>query len=91
MAWNEAHTWAQTTQDGTDRREVRVTPLTEWQVYFYRTGAWSNPLSSTGTDPAVNNSLPDGIRLVLTLPQGHPLMGPLVRDWARSNTAGALP
>lgn len=89
-AWNEAHTWVQSSQDSIDRREVRVTALAEWQVFFYRTGAWGNPLSSSGADPAVNNNLPDGIRLVLTLPQGHPLMGPLVRDWARSNSAGAL-
>lgn len=90
-AWNEAHTWARTTPNTPDPREVRIAPLADWQVFFYRTGAWGNPLSSTGADPTVSNSLPDGIRLALTLPQGHPLMGPLVRDWARSNTGGALP
>ncbi len=45
-AWAQAAQWAQNPGDEERRYEVAVTPLTEWQVYFYRNDAWTNPLSS---------------------------------------------
>jgi general secretion pathway protein J len=59
-----------------------MTDVSEWQLYYYRGNAWSNAQSSAGTvavapapggasAPAVvQNPLPDGVRLVLSLPEG---------------------
>jgi len=90
-AWAAANAWVQGADTSTRTREVRITALPQWQLFYYRTGAWSNPLSSAGTGPGAEANLPEGIRLVLTLPPNHPLPGTLVRDWTRNHTAGAPP
>lgn len=99
-AWLQAAQWAQNPGDEAKKREVSITPLAQWQIYFYRGDAWSNPLSSDGGSTAPSNqalttpttgattAMPDGIRLVLTLPPGHALHGPLTRDWVRPTLAG---
>lgn len=102
-AWQQAALWAQNPSDALKTREVVIAPLTQWQIYFYRGDTWSNPLSSAGgsTAPlstplapslpaanAPNTSLPDGVRLVLTLPTGHALHGSLTRDWVRPTLGG---
>jgi general secretion pathway protein J len=52
-AWNQAARWGQNPSDEDRRLEVRVTPLERWQIFFYRGGAWTNPLSSAdGSAPA---------------------------------------
>jgi general secretion pathway protein J len=76
-AWSSAAQWAQSPSDQARTQEVAITALAQWQVYYFRGGAWSNPLSSAG------GALPDGVRLVLTLASPHPLAGTLTRDWAR--------
>ncbi|MDZ7938230.1 MAG: prepilin-type N-terminal cleavage/methylation domain-containing protein [Rhodoferax sp.] len=88
-AWADAHAWAQGATQFTDA-EVRIVALDQWQLYFYRGGAWSNPLSSAGagTDAEAGNNIPDGIQLVLTVAVGHPLAGTLTRNWARTTVAG---
>ncbi|WP_138514433.1 PulJ/GspJ family protein [Rhodoferax bucti] len=87
-AWAAASAWAQGTESPELRaREVAITGLEQWQLFFYRGGAWSNPLSSTGTPDMA--TAPDGVRLVLTLPASHPLAGSLVRDWASGALTGA--
>ena len=83
-AWQQAAVWAQNPGDAERRREVSITPLAEWQVFYFRNDAWSNPLSSAGAAPAA----PDGVRLVLTLPPGESLSGTLTRDWVRPTVAG---
>jgi general secretion pathway protein J len=80
------------------QREVAVMPLAQWQVFYFRENAWSNPLSTPGTTaeapnpnpgaspnpaPAAGSVLPDGVRLVLDLPPGRALAGQLSRDWVR--------
>ena len=45
-----------------------------------------NPIE-TGAGPAL--VLPDGIRVVLTLPEGQPLTGTLTKDWIRPTLGGA--
>ena len=89
-AWSQAARWGQNPSDADRSLEVRITPLASWQVFFYRSGAWSNPLSSgdaaTSTSPkaAPNTTMvPDGVRLLLTLPPDLALSGLLTRDWAR--------
>ena len=115
-AWNQAANWGQNPSDDDRRFEVRITPLAGWQIFFYRGGAWTNPLSSADSgapaervatppaggasapampnlgngagigDPQRSNTagaMPDGVRLVLTLPPGQAISGVLTRDWAQ--------
>ena len=102
-AWQAADQWAQTPGEDDRRLEVAITPLQEWQIFYFRSDAWSNPLSSAATTPpaltsgltaaaalAVTQSvaLPDGVRLALTLPAGQPLSGRISRDWVRATLGG---
>ena len=45
-AWERADQWSQTPGDAERRLEVAVTPLQEWQIFYYRSDAWTNPMSS---------------------------------------------
>ena len=112
IAWNRAAQWAQNPGAAEIKDEVRITPLAQWQIYYFRGNAWTNPLSSdnasaparqvpagppssesTGTPPRGIRSgplsenpdlaLPDGVRLVLTLPAGQALNGIITHDWVR--------
>lgn len=100
-AWLQADQWSQNPGDVMRREEVAVTPLAEWQVFYYRGNAWSNPLSSDAAQPdpapgaaapaAASRSvgtLPDGVRLVLDLPPGGAVTGRLTRDWVRPTVGG---
>jgi len=99
---------------------VRITPLLGWQIFFFRGGAWTNPLSSadaaaqtslpqspargaggslfaglgTNGEPTAkvatgSKAMPDGVRLVLTLPAELAVSGVINRDWARSGLGAA--
>jgi general secretion pathway protein J len=85
QAWLEAATWAQSPNEASRAREVSIVPLVDWQLFYYRGDAWTNPGSSS--DNASIN--PDGVRLILTLPEGLPLVGKITRDWIRPNAVGA--
>jgi general secretion pathway protein J len=101
LAWQKAQLWAQTPSDEDRLREVRTVAVDQWQIYYYRGNAWSNPLSSSGT-PDVSTSVgqgavpgsvgttavPDGVRLVLTLSPGQTISGALTRDWVRGVIGG---
>jgi general secretion pathway protein J len=118
VAWQAAAQWAQNPGDALKAREVLVSPMSEWQVFFYRSDAWTNPLSSEG-NVAVGNTaatagftgigtlgaataqaisqgvnaltvapIPEGVRLVLTLPPGLAISGTLTRDWVRPTLGG---
>ena len=92
QAWQQAAVWAQTPRAEDRLREVRTVPIDQWQVFYYRNNAWTNPLSSAdAAEPsaaAPNTAtggaalaLPDGVRLVLTLSPGQAVSGVLTRDW----------
>ncbi|MCJ0764939.1 PulJ/GspJ family protein [Variovorax terrae] len=102
-AWDRAALWAQNPSDEEKKREVAIVPLEQWQIFYYRSDAWTNPLSSDGTTPpsggttppgtppttgTTTAAVPDGVRLVLTLPPGQALSGTLVRDWVRPIVGG---
>ena len=101
-AWAVAAQWAQNPGDDEKRREVRIASLSQWQIFFHRGGAWTNPLSSTGAPLAgvagqllgvlapagADVSMPDGVRLVITLPAGQALSGVITRDWVRPTLGG---
>lgn len=93
LAWQKAQGWAQTPSDDDRVREVRTVTLEQWQIFYYRGNAWSNPLSSAGAaegasavSPAA--TVPDGVRLVLTLSPGQAIHGTLTRDWVRGLIGG---
>ena len=96
QAWEQAALWAQNPGEEQKRREVAITPLADWTLYFYRDGAWTNPQSSSATGtppadtvgPAADTSIPDGVRLVLTLPPGQAMAGVLTQDWVRPTVGG---
>ncbi len=61
-------------------------PVSAWQLFYYRGDAWSNPLSSAGVvNGAQESALPDGVRLILTLPASASPSGAVTLDWVRSN------
>jgi general secretion pathway protein J len=91
--WQRADLWSQNPGDAERRYEVAVTPLQEWQLFYFRGNAWTNPQSSAagnpavappaGTPPGTPAPIPDGVRLVLNLPAGQAISGMLTRDWVR--------
>jgi general secretion pathway protein J len=95
-AWARAAQWAQNPGDEEKKFEVSIAALDEWKVFYFRADAWTNPLSSNGAPPPPNGekpvgpdlTLPDGVRLVLTLPANEVLGGTLTRDWVRLSLGG---
>jgi general secretion pathway protein J len=81
QAWELAQRWGQNPSSDLLQQEVQLMPLKEWQLFYFRDNAWTNPLSSAGTDTA-NNVLkaPDGIKLVLYINPGEKL----TLDWVRA-------
>jgi general secretion pathway protein J len=78
---------------------VDIVPLDDWQIFFFRENAWTNPQSSDITttvsvpltvaaDSASSGRMPDGIRLVLALPAGQAISGTITRDWVRPTLGG---
>ena len=92
VAWQQAALWAQNPNEQERQREVRIVPLDQWQIFYYRDDAWSNPLSSAGINsatPAANSALiPDGVRLALTLSPGQAISGVVTRDWVHATVGG---
>ena len=104
-AWNQASRWAQNASTIDRALEVAVVPLEDWQIFYFRSDAWTNPLSSEGSQavvaPAVPASgasavpvavaqavVPEGIRLVLTLPARQAMGGKITLDWVRPTLGG---
>ncbi|MDZ4102454.1 MAG: prepilin-type N-terminal cleavage/methylation domain-containing protein [Hydrogenophaga sp.] len=90
-AWQRAADWGRgassTTAAGADS-SLAVIGVAQWQVFYHRGETWGNPLSSVGTEAAssgtpATNSMPNGVRLQLTLTGGQGLNGELLRDWVR--------
>ena len=81
-AWQLASQWARSPGEAERRFETALLPLQEWQIFYYRGGAWSNALSSSGAAPgAAAVAIPEGVRLQITLPPSQALAGRLTRDW----------
>jgi general secretion pathway protein J len=101
-AWQQADQWSQNPADVQRRSEVSVVPLQEWQLFYFRGDAWTNPMSSDaqGLAPGANPPgaaapaarqtaiVPDGVRLVLELPGGGALSGRITRDWVNPTVGG---
>ncbi|QXZ09830.1 prepilin-type N-terminal cleavage/methylation domain-containing protein [Comamonas sp. Y33R10-2] len=88
-AWSQAAQWGRNPSSDQMRRETVLLPLDLWRVYYYRSNAWTNPLSSDQSSASVSNpsgtstmpTVPDGIRIELTLPAGRALNGVMTIDW----------
>lgn len=101
QAWQRADLWSQSQGDAERTGEIAVVPLTQWQLFFFRGDAWTNPQSSDATQtqgqpppPARPNAavtLPDGVRALLTLPAGQPVSGVLTLDWVGPRVAAGRP
>ena len=94
-AWSQAAQWGRNPSSDQMRRETVLLPLDLWRVYYYRSNAWTNPLSSDQSSASNANgatampTVPDGIRIELTLPAGKALNGVMTVDWVnplRSNS-----
>jgi general secretion pathway protein J len=87
--WAQAAQWAQNPGEQERRREVAIVPMAQWQIFYFRADAWTNPLSSEGLATAATQpAIPDGVRLVLSLAPGQALAGTLTRDWVRPTVGG---
>jgi general secretion pathway protein J len=101
-AWQQADTWATSPGEALLRQEVPVAPLEEWQIFYFRGDAWTNPQSSDATTGPLAAALaaaraagartttvvPDGVRIVLQLPPGGALAGRITRDWVNPTVGG---
>ena len=58
QAWQQAADWGQYVSAADAQREVRLVPLSQWQIFYYRQDAWSNPLSSAGTPASTPTPTP---------------------------------
>ncbi|PIF76848.1 general secretion pathway protein J [Variovorax sp. 54] len=95
QAWNLAAAWA---QDGAaptgGATDVALMPVNSWQLAYFRNNAWvpAEPLPVAAANPSnpagALIAMPDGVRLVLTLPPGDGLSGTLTRDWVRPTLGG---
>jgi general secretion pathway protein J len=87
-AWQRAAEWGESgAADGRDSA-VALAGIDQWQLFYHRGETWGNSLSSVGNESAgvltvSEGSIPNGVRLVLTLTPGQGLAGTLVRDWVR--------
>ncbi len=82
QAWDRAAAWAQDGGSGDVRgADVGLMPLEAWQLFYFRNDSWSPAVSAEAL--GANAALPNGVRLVLSLPPGPALAGLLTRDWVR--------
>ena len=104
-AWQRAADWSREAQPingeaaGSDSA-IALIGLNQWQIFYHRGETWGNPLSSVGA-PTGNapggppsedeGALPNGVRVVLSLPNGASLSGELVRDWVRPTLQAGRP
>ena len=89
QAWQQAALWASNPGEAERRREVLLLPLDNWQLFYYRGGAWSNPQSSSDATPGdAAAAVPDGVRLQITISPGQALAGQITRDWVNPLLGG---
>jgi general secretion pathway protein J len=100
QAWANAERWGQNASAEDVAFETALIPLDAWQLTYFRGNAWTNPLSSIGsnelnhsgtatptpqTNTAGQGALPDAIRLNIDLPASTGVRGRITLDWARPN------
>ncbi|MGJ7510793.1 PulJ/GspJ family protein [Variovorax sp. GT1P44] len=81
LAWDRAAAWAENGSNEARDAQVDLMPAVDWQIYYFRNDSWSPAVSAEAL--GTNTPLPDGVRLVLSLPPGPALSGLITRDWVR--------
>lgn len=90
-AWGAAQTWGQNTSNAPTGQSLALVAVQSWTLFYHLGGSWTNPLSDAGTDnnaTAQQRRTPDGIRLVLTLPDTGLATGTISKDWANPTLGG---
>jgi general secretion pathway protein J len=96
QAWANAERWGQNPSADDAAFETTLIPLDAWQLTYFRGNAWTNPLSSSGSNNAIGigsgnantttqGALPDAIRLQIDLPASTGVRGRITLDWVRPN------
>jgi general secretion pathway protein J len=96
QAWANAERWGQNPSADDAAFETALIPLDAWQLTYFRGNAWTNPLSSSGSNSAsgigggnantaAQGALPDAIRLQIDLPASTGVRGRITLDWVRPN------
>ncbi len=92
QAWQQAAQWARNPGAQDRLQQALLIPVADWQLFYHRGGAWTNPQSAADEDNEQTQTsqvtLPDGVRLLLTLPDGGSPSGQLLRDWVRPTLGG---
>ena len=81
QAWDRAAAWAQEGSNNAGDADVELIPLSDWQIYYFRNDGWGPAVSAETL--GASSPMPDGVRLVISLPPGTPLPGAITRDWVR--------
>ena len=84
QAWSQAENWAREPGAIDRAGEVRVMPLNQWRVLYFADTRWQEATPGDPQDIETQRPptpLPDGVRLMLTLPSGGPLAGAITLDW----------
>ncbi len=95
-AWQKAAQWGREPRAEDLVQEIPLAGIDQWNLYYFRDNAWTNPQSTavTTVDPNLPAAagqmaaIPDGVRLILTLSQGQAFTGDLTRDWVRPIIGG---
>lgn len=100
QAWQAARLWARNPTEALRAQQTLLPVVDDWQLFYYRGGAWSHPQSSSGgpgNAETGDRAAPSGIRLLLTLPgAGQPQTRQLRVDWVHPSyngprTEGSVP
>ncbi|MDP9900577.1 PulJ/GspJ family protein [Variovorax ginsengisoli] len=90
QAWERAASWAENGDTETQGTEVALMPLQGWQLQYFRNNLWQ-PATGADASGTTTSTVPDGVRVVLDLPQGNALAGEITRDWVKPNFAVTAP
>ncbi len=65
-AWSQAQRWSQNPSVDQRQRETPIADIDQWQIYYYRNDAWTNPQSadndaSAGVPPPPNPGAAPGV------------------------------
>lgn len=96
VAWQKAVQWGREPRPEDLVQEIPLAGIDQWNLYYFRENAWTNPQSTAvktvdpNLPPAAGQmaAVPDGVRLILTLSQGQAFNGELTRDWVRPIVGG---
>lgn len=97
--------WATNPGDLERQFEVRIAPLDQWAVLYFRNGGWEAATAADTAEAAPVAPLPAGappvpkvapavieaVRLSITLPAGDAISGTLTRDWVRASVGPGRP